>query len=132
MKDLENKDPGVHNLLLSLYAKKVNPLTPFIFMLMQSCCMLTVGSSYHSYRVKNKTHVLVFAFSLFLLDMIMVVPDSLCIEAILLLLHSCHIHIFGSSFFYKKRNKYQTHQAKWISGDIHTRIFMCFDLSVGR
>jgi hypothetical protein len=25
VKDLNNEDPGVHNLLLSLYAKKVNP-----------------------------------------------------------------------------------------------------------
>jgi hypothetical protein len=24
VKDLDNEDPGVHNLLLSLYAKKVN------------------------------------------------------------------------------------------------------------
>lgn len=44
VKDLNNEDPGVHNLLLSLYAKKVILLAQCIF----SCCMLTVGSSCHS------------------------------------------------------------------------------------
>jgi hypothetical protein len=49
VKDLNNVDPGVHNLLLSLYAKKVNPFAKVHHFL--SCCMLTTGSSCHSFRL---------------------------------------------------------------------------------
>ena len=100
MKDLENKDPGVHNLLLSLYAKKVNPLD-IVHFYAHAFLLYAYSWIFLSFlQSKKKTRVLISAFSLFLLDMIMVVPDSLCIEAILLLLQSCHIHVFGSSFFF--------------------------------
>ena len=52
MKDLNNEDPGVHNLLLSLYAKKVNPFAMAHYFF--SCFMLTAGSFCHSFRLQTK------------------------------------------------------------------------------
>lgn len=72
MKDLNNEDPGVHNLLLSLYAKKVNPFAIMDYFF--SCCMLTAGSSCHSFRLQTK-HMSYFivTFTLCLLDTTMFV-----------------------------------------------------------